>query len=71
MVYGTISMAYIDALVENFTSMMYFMMEPRQAKIKRELVTIANQIERGESPVGDEPIVVIAEEEYDKLAAVA
>jgi len=70
-VYGRIDLGYIDALVKNFTSMMYFIMEPRQAKIKRELCAIANQIERGESPVAEEPIVMIAEEEYDKLAAVA
>ncbi len=71
MVHEGISMAYIDALVENFTSMMYFMMEPRRAKIKRELCSIAGRIERGDSPVKDEPIVVIAEEEYAKATAVA
>lgn len=64
-----IPLSYIDHLVENFTSMMYFIMEPRKAKIKRELVTIANQIKAGNSPVKNEPIVVIAEEEYAKLVA--
>jgi hypothetical protein len=71
LVHNGIPLSYIDHLVENFTSMMYFIMEPRAAKIKRELVTIANQIEAGNSPVKDEPIVVIAEEEYAKLSSVA
>jgi TM2 domain-containing membrane protein YozV len=69
LIYGRIDQAYIDALVQNFHSMMYFIMAPNEKKIREELAKLATQIEMGDSPVKDEPIVIIAEEEYKRLAA--
>ena len=69
MIYGRISQGYIDALVANFHSMMYFIMEPNEKRIRKELAELATQIETGKSPVKDEPIIIIAEEEYERLAA--
>jgi len=69
LIYGRIEQAYIDALVRNFHSMMYFIMSPNEKKIRERLAALATKIEMGQSPVKDEPIIIIAEEEYERLAA--
>lgn len=66
---GKIEKDYIEHLVKNFHSMMYYIMEPNEEKIRKELNKLANLIQMGKSPVKDEPIVKIAEEEYKRLAA--
>lgn len=64
LVYGEIPPQYIVALGENFHSMMYYIMEPNEAKIISQLTNLARKIDAGDSPVKDYPIVKIAEEEY-------
>ena len=67
--YGTIGQKYLDHLVENFHSMMYYIMAPNEKKIREELTRLAALIESGKSPVDNEPIIKIAEEEYQRLVA--
>lgn len=69
LVHGRIDQNYIDNLVRNFHSMMYFIMEPDEKKIRKELATLATRIEAGRSPVRNMPIVRIAVEEYARLSA--
>jgi hypothetical protein len=66
LVHNGIPASEINRIADNFTSMAYFIMEPRAAKIRQELDSIASQIEAGNSPVKDERIILIAEEEYAK-----
>jgi len=68
LVHRKIEDEYIDQLVENFSSMMYYVMEPRREKIRKRLKDISNEIYRGKSPVKDNKIVKIAEEEYKRIA---
>lgn len=58
---------YIESLATNFNSMAYYIMEPNKQKIEQELFLLALEIKSGRSPIKNEPIVIIAEEEYNKL----
>jgi len=69
LVYGNIDQNYINRVVKNFHSMAYFIMAPNEKKIRNRVVRLSHQILIGKSPVKDEPIVKIAEEEDKKLAA--
>lgn len=61
-VHGDIPTDYIDHQLKQFTSMNYYVMEPRKDKMRRILEAIAQQIRQGTHPVKDDPIVRIAEE---------
>lgn len=67
MVYGGIDSRYVDALVDNFHSMAYYIMAPGENKIRQELDRLKVRILMGKSPVADEPIVKIAENAYRQL----
>jgi hypothetical protein len=67
LVFKGIDSEYVESLVNNFHSMMYYIMAPNEDKIRKELNTLRVQILMGRSPVKDEPIVKLAEEEYAKL----
>ena len=67
LVWKNVSASYRQHVATNFHSMAYFIMEPNKQKITDQLDVIATQIEMGKSPVANEPIVKIAEEEYAKL----
>ena len=45
--YGTIHEAYIQSRVENFTSMQYYMMEPRRDRVYKKLKAVADSIMDG------------------------
>lgn len=64
-VHGTVRPEYIDHLSKNFSSMAYYMMEPNDRKIKKELYRLSEKIVNGKSPVQHYKIVQIAEEEYE------
>jgi len=67
MVFGKLSWERVDSIASQFHSMAYFMMEPRQARIKRKIRTAVVAICRNQSPVKDHPIIKIAEEEYRRF----
>lgn len=71
LVYKTIDSEYIDNLVNNFHSMAYYIMAPSEKKIRSALNRLRVQIILGNSPVKDEPIVRIAEEEYRRLSFIS
>jgi hypothetical protein len=71
LVHGRVDGQYIAALVENFHSMMYYIMEPNREKITKQLETLAVKVTAGDSPVKDYPIVKIAEEEYARMKEAA
>jgi hypothetical protein len=58
---GNLSGAYIDSLVDNFSSMTYFMMEPRKSKIRTILDRISVAILMGKHPVVKHPLVKLAQ----------
>jgi hypothetical protein len=72
MVWGDISDEYIEDLAGNFSSMMYYMMDPDHNGVKLELRRLAGRIKEGKA-VGVEhlAIVQIARSEYDKLKRAA
>ena len=60
--YKTMQSWYLKNMVYNYTSMAYFMMEPRQDKIRTFFERAAAEIEKGVHPVKDEPLVKLVEE---------
>ena len=45
--HGVVDSSYIDHRVKSFTSMMYYMMEPREKRIREKLTNIATEINAG------------------------
>lgn len=72
LVYGDVSDGYIEALAKNFSSMMYYMMDPDHAGVRLELRRLSGRIKAGKA-VGVEhlAIVQIARSEYDKMKRAA
>ncbi len=57
---GVIDSAYLDRLVGNFTSMAYFIMEPRKKKIRKKLLLASVNITKGRRKVIHNPLVKLA-----------
>lgn len=60
MCYRVIGADYVDRLVHNFTSMAYFMMEPRKGKIRKRLNRTSVAIIKGKSKAISHPLVKLA-----------
>lgn len=72
LVNGDIPDWYIENLAKNFSSMMYYMMDPDHAGIKLELRKLASRIREGKAvEVEHLAIVQIVRSEYDKLKRAA